>query len=268
MTKYFSYLGEQVAYEVLGKGPALVFLHGFLGNKKLFKPLAKRFSSSHKVILIDLAGHGQSNSLAYIHSMEMMAEMVKAILDHLNIRKATLLGHSMGGYVALAFAEWYTNQVKSIVLINSTAAADTKQKIESRNQFIHLLKQNKEKALKLLVPSFFNFKAVRQKQWINAYLKSAMQADLRGIVAAVEGMKARAEREIVLKFAPYPYLIIGSKYDAVIQSKALIQQAKLSTHGHFIELQNSSHMSFMEEEGQLYKVIKAYLSQKKLNATA
>lgn len=262
MTNQFSYLGEKIEFEVLGKGPALVFLHGFLGNKHLFKPLAKRFSSNHKVVLIDLPGHGNSHSLAYIHSMEMMANMVKEILNSLSLRKATLIGHSMGGYVSLAFAELYTDSVKSMVLVNSTASADTKEKINSRNQFIGLLKNNKDKALELLVPTFFNYKAVRQKQWVKAYLKSAKRSDLRGIVAAVEGMKARSEREIVLKFAPYPYLIVGSKFDTVIKTQDLKKQAELNENGDFVELQNSSHMSFMEEEGELCKVIKSFLKLK------
>lgn len=259
MKKQFPYLGENIEIEVLGKGPALVFLHGFLGNKKFFLPIAKRFAKNHKVVLIDLPGHGNSASLAYIHSMEMMAKMVKAILAQLNVRKATIIGHSMGGYVALAFAELYTDRLRSLILVNSTAAADTKEKINSRNQFIKLLKQNKEKALRLLVPSFFCYKSIRQKQWIKNYLKSANQADLRGIVASIEGMKIRAEREIVLKFAPYPYLLVGSKYDQVISSDSLKHQAELSSNGSFVELQNSSHMSFIEEEGELYKQIKLFL---------
>lgn len=264
MIKRLRYLGEEIEIEVLGKGPALIFLHGFLGNKELFKPLAKRFVSSNKVVIIDLPGHGNSSSLAYVHSMELMAKMVKAVLDQLKIRRVTLVGHSMGGYVSLAFAELFTDQVKSMVLVNSTAAADTKEKINSRTQFIALLKKNKDKALRMLVPTFFNYKAVRQRQWIKSYLKSAERADLRGIVAAVEGMKKRAEREIVLKFAPYPFLIIGSKFDTVITSDALIQQAQLNSLGNFVELKNSSHMSFMEEEAELFKVIKTFLKRKSI----
>ncbi len=261
MVKRHLYLGEEIEYEVLGQGPALVFLHGFLGSKRLWKPIAKRFSLSHKVFLIDLPGHGNSKSLAYVHSMEMLSDLVKSILSSHQIRKVTLVGHSMGGYVALAFAEMNTDMLKGLVLVNSSAVADSKEKKSSRDQFIKLLKSDKERALKLLVPTFFNYKAVHQKSWIRSYLKEALKCDLRGIIASVEGMKKRPEREIVLKFAPYPYLIIAGRYDAVIPTSLIKTQAGLNENGQFVELEDASHMSFIEDEASVFKQIKVFVKK-------
>src|SRR5690606_8851022 len=92
-----------------GKGQTIVLLHGFLENSTMWHNLVSLLSKNNRVVCIDLLGHGQTGCLSYVHTMELMAEAVEAVLNHLNIETPIFIGHSMGGYVALAFAEKNSN---------------------------------------------------------------------------------------------------------------------------------------------------------------
>ena len=116
----------KISYNEQGKGTAVVLLHGFLENQSMWDAFVPEFSKKYRVITIDLLGHGQTECLGYIHSMEDQADMVHHVLHELKIRKAILVGHSMGGYVALAFAELYPDNMKGLVLLNSTSRAFSK----------------------------------------------------------------------------------------------------------------------------------------------
>ena len=105
------YKNAAIFYTDSGKGPAVVLIHGFLENTTMWNVIAPELSKRNRVITIDLLGHGKSDCMGYTHSMELFAETINAVLKQLRIRKCTLIGHSLGGYVALAFAE---NNAKKI----------------------------------------------------------------------------------------------------------------------------------------------------------
>src|SRR5690606_6217845 len=108
-----------------GKGRAIVLLHGFLENSTMWHNLVNLLSKNNRVVCIDLLGHGQTGCLGYVHSIELMAEAVEAVLAQLNIEKSICIDDSMGGYVALAGAENTNNAEEVIWLMNSTAAAES-----------------------------------------------------------------------------------------------------------------------------------------------
>jgi len=258
MDAYFNYKGGRVCYQLSGKGRAIVLIHGFLGDKEVWKYYHSSLSKSFKTISIDLPGHGKSESFGFVHQMEYLAELLKSLLNHLKIRKCVIVGHSLGGYVALALAEQYPDSILGLILINSTAKGDSKKKVASRNQLIKLVKMNKDKALKLLVPSFFSAKTKWKTQLVNSYLKKALSCDKKGVIASIEGMKIRKEREIVLKFAPYSYLIMAGELDEIFSIEELKSQANLNDNGYFIELKKASHMAILEAKEEILKQIKTF----------
>ena len=111
------YKNTKISYSDIGKGTTIVLLHGFLENKNMWQKFVTDLSPKYRVITIDLLGHGESECLGYVHSMEDNADVVHAVLSELRIRKAIFVGHSMGGYVALAFAELYPSKHKRISFI-------------------------------------------------------------------------------------------------------------------------------------------------------
>lgn len=128
MTKSTDFRGIQVSFNDVGKGRTVVLLHGFLGAKELWGATAKNLSRSYRVISIDLPGHGETPCIGYAHSMELMAKSVKAVMDHLKLKRYVIIGHSMGGYVALAFADLFPDNLKGLGLYHSTAYPDSEEK--------------------------------------------------------------------------------------------------------------------------------------------
>lgn len=258
INKKFSFRGSEFAYKVKGKGRAIVFLHGFLGSKEIWDDYLTRLAKNFKVISLDLPGHGESQNLGYIHEMELIAKLIHSLLQQLKIRKVILVGHSLGGYVALAFAEQFPDSLLGLILVNSTAKGDTKSKVASRNRLIKLLKKDSIKPIALLVPSFFNFKTRNTAYQKRRYLHMAMKANNSGVIATIEGMKIRKEREIVLKFAPFPFLYLIGVHDQLLPSNGLIEEANLNKNGIFDLFENSSHMIFWEEKEKCFKQIKNF----------
>src|SRR5262245_56771661 len=109
----------QVREDGQREGTPLVLLHGFASSMHWFTPLAERLRSDYRLIRIDLLGHGGSEKPGGGYSMEHQAEQVARVLDLLRVKRAIVIGHSMGGIVATALAERYPARVKGLVLIDS-----------------------------------------------------------------------------------------------------------------------------------------------------
>lgn len=136
------YKNTKISYSDTGKGNAVVLIHGFLENKMMWQDLVLDLSKKNRIITIDLLGHGETECLGYVHSMEENADVVQAVLSKLRIRKAIFVGHSMGGYVALAYAELYPENVRGLVLQNSTSKADSEERKANRNRAIKAVKKD------------------------------------------------------------------------------------------------------------------------------
>ena len=142
VTKKLIYKNTKISFTDQGKGTTIVLLHGFLENQTMWKAFVPELAKKYRVITINLLGHGQTECLGYVHSMEDQADMVHSVLHELKIKKAILVGHSMGGYVALAFAELYPDNMKGLVLLNSTSRADSDERKVNRDRAIVAVKQN------------------------------------------------------------------------------------------------------------------------------
>ncbi|TXE13210.1 alpha/beta hydrolase [Seonamhaeicola algicola] len=239
--------GINIFYTETGKGSAIVLLHGFLESSKIWDTFVPKLAKKNRVVCIDLLGHGNTECLGYIHTMELMAEAVEAVLKHLRIRKSTFIGHSMGGYVALAFAEKNPDNVKGLCLLNSTASADTPEKKQNRARGIIAVKQNHKTFIRHAVSNLFipeNHKKFATQ--IKQLIKDCQKTPLQGIVAALEGMKIREDREVLLHFSPYKKMMIIGKNDPILNYNNLISQTK-DTNVNVVVL-DGGHMSFIENE--------------------
>ena len=254
VTKSILHKNTKIAYSETGKGTALVFLHGFLENATMWDFYVEPLSKKYKVITIDLLGHGQTECMGYVHTMEDMADAVQAVLHELRIRKAVLVGHSMGGYVALAFAELYPDNVKGIVLLNSTSRADSDERKLNRDRAIKAVKQNYATFISMSIANLFS-EDNREKlsEEIESVKQQALKTPLQGIVAALEGMKIRKDREVLLHFAPYPILLILGKKDPVLPYEDNLEQLE-GTATQLISFPDG-HMSHIENQKQLEKVL-------------
>jgi pimeloyl-ACP methyl ester carboxylesterase len=248
-----------VSFTDNGKGKAVVFLHGFLESKEIWEPFAKELSKTQRIITIDLLGHGKTDCLSYVHTMEEMAEAVQVVLQHLKLRKYFLVGHSLGGYVSLALAENYPDNIKGLCMLHSSAKADSKQKKTDRNRAVVVVKRNAKIFINEAVPNLFNTNYKPYKREVERIKKLALKTTKQGIVAALEGMKIRLDREIIIKFAPYPILYIIGEKDNILPCQDLINQAELSEKGAYILLKNVGHMGFLEAKKETFEAIKKFV---------
>lgn len=256
--KQIFYKNTAISFSDIGKGTAVVLLHGFLENKTMWKDLVPSLAEKNRVISIDLLGHGETDCLGYIHSMEENAEIVNAILSHLRIRKAIFIGHSMGGYVTLAFAELYLNKVKGLVLLNSTALEDSIERKINRDRAIKAVKQNYINFVRMSIANLFSENnRDRLKNEIESVKLEALKTPLQGIVASLEGMKIRKERQFILKETDFPKLLILGEKDGVLLYKDNLSQVE-NTNTQLISFPDG-HMSHIENKIELEKVIVSFL---------
>jgi len=250
--------GINIFYTDVGKGSTLVLLHGFLENSSMWNAFLPNLITRNRVICIDLLGHGKTECKGYIHTMEEMAEAVTAVLQHLKIRRSVFIGHSMGGYVSLAFAEANPDAVKGLCLLNSTARADSTEKQRNRDRAIKVVKQTHKAFVRISIANLFRPKNRKIfAQQIKHVKKEALKTPLQGIVAALEGMKIRNDREVLLHFSPYKKMMILGKKDPVLTYSLLIEQTK-NTEVSVVELPDG-HMSHIENFEETLKAIKSFV---------
>ena len=252
------YKNITIDYTATGKGTAVVLLHGFLENQTMWQYLAPVLATKYRVITIDLLGHGKTDCLGYVHTMEDQADMVHHVLHELKIRKSVLIGHSMGGYVALAFAELYPDNVKGLVLLNSTSRADSDERKLNRDRAIAAVKQNYTAFVRMSIANLFS-EDNREKlaETIESVKLEALKTPLQGIVAALEGMKIRNDREVLLHFGPYPIALILGKKDGVLPYDDNVTQVENTR----VQLTTfpDGHMSHLENQKALEKTIVSFL---------
>lgn len=254
------YKNTQISYTDTGKGAAVVLLHGFLENKTMWDFYVSELSKKNRIITIDLLGHGETESLGYVQTMEENADMINEILSKLRIRKAFLVGHSMGGYVALAFAELYPEKMKGLVLLNSTSKEDSTERKKNRDRAIKAVKKDYETFIRLSIANLFS----EENREILAneieFVKiQALKTPLQGIVASLEGMKIRKDREFLLHTSSYPKLLILGKKDPVLNYEENLEQIK----GTDVELVTfgDGHMSSIENRAELLVALDSFIKK-------
>ncbi|VXB39539.1 Alpha/beta hydrolase [Flavobacterium sp. 9AF] len=258
--KHLIYKNSKLSYSDQGEGPTVVLLHGFLENSKMWHNLVPVLLSKYRVVCIDLLGHGKTECIGYIHTMEDMADAVYHILHFLNLEKVVLIGHSMGGYVALAFAELYPEMMAGLVLMNSTAKEDSVERKANRDRAILAVKQNYKNAISMSIANLFSEEnRTKLKKEIDWAKNEALQTPLQGIIAAQEGMKARKDREVLWHTSLFPKMLLLGKKDPVLN----YDENKLQVEGTNVQLVtfNDGHMSHFENKIDLERNMLLFLDK-------
>ena len=226
----------------------------------MWQEIAPKLSEKYRVICIDLVGHGESESMGYIHTMTEQAEMIKFVLNSLKLRKYTFIGHSMGGYIALAFAELYPANLRGLCLMNSTALPDSEEKRTNRDRGIVAVKQNYKTFVRIAIPMLFSEKnRPLFTSEIKQITNEALQLSPQGIIAALEGMKVRKDLTSIYTNSQYPITMIIGKEDPALDYNSLIQQTK-NTKVQVVEFPDG-HMSHIENKDDLIKVLLNFLKK-------
>jgi len=260
MQKSTRYRNANISFTDQGKGKAVVLLHGFLGSAAIWQGLTEDLSRSYRVIAIDLPGHGHSDCIGYVHSMDRMAKAVKAVMDHLRLKKYVMIGHSMGGYVTLAFADLFPDNLKGFCLFHSTAYPDSDEKKVDRLRAIQVVKANKSVYTKNTIRNLFAQKNLRYlKEEIAFAYGIAKQTSQQGIVAALLGMRDRPARDLILGMVHYPIMMVIGEHDNVLAPEPLLEQSQFIKNPTVLYLEHDGHFGFLESPRQVAKEMRKFL---------
>jgi pimeloyl-ACP methyl ester carboxylesterase len=245
----FLYNNNRLCYYTAGQGTALVLIHGFGEDSSIWENLVAPLAENYRLIIPDIPGSGLSAPLEDSPSIEDFAEAVKAILQKEDIITCTMLGHSMGGYIALAFAEKYPAFLNGLGLIHSTAFADSDEKKLARAKSIDFIRANGAYSfLKTSIPGLFSSAfASSHPSVIAALAKKAAGFSAATIIDYYKAMINRPDRSAVLASLEKPVLFTAGIYDNAIPFGQSLRQFHLPVQGHIHILRHSAHMGMLEE---------------------
>lgn len=241
----------QLPYLQEGEGIPLVLLHGFCERKEIWNHVIPVLASEAKVFAIDLPGFGDHEALDADISIDYVAELVEAFLKSMDIRQAVVVGHSLGGYVALALADQFPQRVSGLCLFHSTAKADSEEKKAVRDKTLVFLQEN---GMEPFAPSFVSSlfaKDNHQKciSQMDEVKQMVTQTSVDTAVAYTKAMQNRPERLGVLLQAEYPCLIIAGKEDQAVPYRDSVEQSQLPKGDtKLVSLEPCAHMGMYEQE--------------------
>lgn len=247
------YKNIPVFYEDVGKGKAVVLLHGFLENSSMWKDIIPLIIKKNRVITIDLLGHGQTECLGYMHTMSDMADAVLAVLKHLRLRRYIVIGHSMGGYVALSLAEKEPQAIRGLCLMNSTYHGDDDERKALRKKANQMVQANFESMVRISFTNLFSEESrINHKKELQAALVVALKTPLQGYMAAMEGMRVRDDKTKLFKSLSAKKLIIIGKKDPVVDRERILKDTECTdiiceelSYGHMSYIENKSELSYI-----------------------
>ena len=260
MKKYFHHRGKKIFYSDEGSGKPVVLVHGYLETGDSWKSFSQRLSS-FRVLTIDLPGHGASDILSEVHTMELMAETINGLLNATAIEKACVIGHSMGGYVTLAFLELYPERLSGYCLFHSHPLADTEASHQKRDREIELVRSGRKF---LVYPD--NIRSMFAPGNIEKFKSAIDDADRiaagitgEGIITVLRGMKARPSRIHVMEAGRVPGLWILGTMDNHIPFKSIREKVRIPANCQIGILSDSGHLGFVEEPARSLEIITDFL---------
>ena len=247
--RFVQYQNKKIHYRDEGrdKPQVMVMLHGFLQNLDIWSSYTLSYMRYMRVITIDLPGHGYSDLLGDVQPMEEMAEAVNAVLEELNIEKCVMVGHSLGGYVALAFAEKYGYKLKGLGLMHSHALGDTRTSQAYRNEVCELVQLNRASYIVDFVTSLFapeNRMPLAQE--IKDIQDECLETTAESIMATQRGMAIRPSRIKVLETLKVPILFVFGKLDNRLKLEVGISEAMIPYRSEIVIMDGVGHMSHIE----------------------
>ena len=279
MQKSFIYQTSIISYRVEGKGEPVVLIHGFGEDSHIWDEQILFLKEHCLLIIPDLPGTGKSSllnlrsevsSLGFFSvnnptpdyiSIDDYAGCLYALLQEEQISSCTMLGHSMGGYITLAFAEKYPLLLTGFGLINSTAYADSEEKKKNRERGIYLMEQyGTHSFLKNTIPNLFGplFKK-EQYAKVDCLIISGAVFTKDALQQYYRAMLMRPNRTAVLQSNPLPVLFVIGTEDVAVPLEEILQQTSLPNNSYIHVLQDVGHMSMWEAPDQLNRFMLSFI---------
>lgn len=246
-----------LTYQSHGKGRTFILLHGFPFNKEIWTSFAGLFED-YQILAPDLPGFGGSPPLKTPFSLEDVANEVVSWINSLNADSPVIVGHSLGGYIALEVAK--KTQPGGLVLFHSTALPDSSERKEMRNKALEFISYNGVAAFtsNFIEPLFF----LKDKEAIALVKQIATQASVDAVTGYISAMRDRRDNTSVIRDTKVPILLIGGEKDAGIPNQSLQEQSRLSALAEAVIIPSIAHMGMIENAIECKKLITDFIQKK------
>lgn len=265
MEKFVMAGGTPVRYADAGKGTqAVLLLHGYLESIEVWDDFAGELGKNYRVIRIDLPGHGFSDwGGREVVGIDYMADTAAAVLELAGVEQCTVVGHSMGGYVALSLAANHPEKVGGVVLFHSSPNADTPEKAANRQREIELVEAGKKEMLARVNPGrgFAEANLRRCAEAVEDLAEQVMLTEDEAIVAVLKGMSQRKDRNEDMRRLGIPELMIFGRGDNYIPVAAAESMALAQPQAQVAWLENSGHMGFVEQPRESLAILEDFLAE-------
>ena len=263
MLKTLEYQDKQLFYRVEGNGFPVVLLHGFGEDGTIWENLVAVLGKEYQVIVPDLPGSGASETVAIAEAatIEFYANALLAIVQHANIDRCILLGHSMGGYITLCFAEHYPQYLAAFGLIHSTAFADSEEKKQVRQRGIELIGSYGPFAfLKTTIPNLFGQQFKQQQPGaVDELIEKGKHFTATALQQYYAAMMHRPDRTVILRNSGLPVLFVLGTEDVAAPLQDVMQQVHLPGVSYVHILEQTGHMGMLEQPEQLNQAVAGFV---------
>lgn len=248
-----------------GEGFPVILLHGFGEDNTIWNNQVVVLKDHCNLIIPNLQGTGSSPLMQdkSQHSIEVMADDIKILLDQEKISQCIILGHSMGGYIALAFAEKYPQYLKGFGLIHSTAYADNDEKKKNRLKSIAIIEEyGGYSFLKNVIPNLFSVKfKFNNEESVEELIEKSKSFSNTTLQAYCQAMMNRTDRTSVLKNCKVPVLLIAGTEDIAAPLADLKVQSSLSEMIEFHILERVGHMGMWEAPQEINQLVLSFIKK-------
>ena len=261
MKEYFEFSNGRIRYTDQGRGNVIVLIHGYLETSEIWSSFAGKLAEKFRVISVDLPGHGKSDVFGDVHTMEFMATTIRDLIENLGIKKIFMTGHSLGGYVTMAFVDLFPDMLTGYCLFHSHPFADSAEVVVKRKMDINAVRAGKkDKLIPLSISKMFaNTNLLKFPDALQRSMKIASSVPARGITAVLKGMMARSSRLPVMEEGRVPCLWLLGAMDNYINCEQIQLKVKLPANAEVCILKNSGHMGFIEEEEQSLATLESFI---------
>jgi pimeloyl-ACP methyl ester carboxylesterase len=259
--KTLTFRGAKLAYNIEGKGFPVVLLHGFCADSRLWEDFKQDLLEEHyRVVTIDLPGFGSSDVVPEV-SIAVYAEAVLAVLEEKKLSEVIVIGHSMGGYTALALAALAPERLKGIGLFHSHPYADSEEKKEARyNQIAFINRQGHQLYVKQLVPKLFPPTYAQTNAFdLDKIIHRAARYAAEGIIEGLKSMASRPDYSEVLRTFSKPVLFIVGEDDEAVPKEASEQQLALPARASIHVLEKTGHMGMIEKRRKTQLMVRQFV---------
>ena len=232
-----------------GVVPTVVLLHGYMESLDIWDEFTDLLSPHIRVVAVDLPGHGVSEVKSEVHTMGFLADTVVAALQVIGVNRAVVVGHSMGGYVALEMLAHYPQLVAGIVMFHSAPDADSDDKRRDRLREMDIIRSGRKEfiARNFSSAGFAPHNRDRLQWAVEELAEQIMLTEDEGILAILAGMSARHDHSQLLQQSTVPQLFIFGRHDSYISPEAAETVVAAHPQASYLWLENSAHMGFIEE---------------------